>query len=172
MKTSITLFVLMGIFILIALVIAFVYIPNLDKSSGIKGIESLELSLPINTRDLREIEHGMLPFCTEYLTFELREEAPVLAVIDAYVSEIKDGVITLEPRPGIEIRYSPMSNTEVREGEYVIQGNTLGILDSNLLEFSVVNTSDDVYECPYLYFSEEDRAALLNKYDIDFCGCN
>jgi hypothetical protein len=156
------------------LVIGYVYLPNADKAYGSKSIEELEISLPFHSRDLRELYVGVKPFCNDSFSFELRPDAEILIATDGTVTKISNDSITLEPRNGVEIEYSPVENISVNIGDYVLSGNSIGTLKEGVvfLDFAVLNVNDNLYECPFLYFNDTDKQILENKFDLDFCSCN
>lgn len=181
MKNSIVIFVLGGIFICAALVIGYIYIPKLDQENGTKSSENLVLDLPFNRVHMRYTQGGVVPFCNKnsgYISFDLKEDAPVYAAVDATVSKVDGDIVTLKPEDGISLEYSPLSDVLVSAGDYLVEGDLVGYVGSSGLDFAVKNVNDSVYECPYLYFTEDVKTIITDSLELsdaqgsDICGCS
>lgn len=162
MKNTTLLFVIFGLVIAGALVFTFYFLPKLDASSNSLN---LEMVLPVERLDMRYIQQGITPFCTNKshsLEIETKEGAQVMAPVDGTVDRVEGDVVYLKNRDNVSIYFSPLSNINVSVGDYVTLGNILGYVDGNMFEFGIDNYLDSRYECPYLYLDTKGKDIITN----------
>ena len=162
MRNSTILFGIFGLVIAGALVFTFYFLPRLDASSNSLN---LEMALPVERLDMRYIEQGVTPFCTNKSHgrgIETKERAQVMAPVDGTVDRVEGDVVYLRSRDNVLIYFSPLTNINVSVGDYVTSGNILGYVDGNIFEFGVDNYLDSRYECPYLYLDAKGKDIISN----------
>ena len=182
MKNSALIFILAGGFIVVALIIGYIYIPNLDRVNGTQTISNLFLELPIKKMDLRYIDGGMVPFCnngmTKGIAFEVKPNAQVYASTQGTVTKAERGMVEVKPENSVAILYENLSSIQVAVGDFVTRGSSIGSVENKVLLFSLLNINDNIYECPYTYLSEDAKDTIdLNfeyskHFKSDICGCN
>ena len=174
---SIVLFLLMGIGFLFTIVYAFVIAPNSNRST--LGSNDILIDLPIQKRNLRYSQEGIIPFCKEdntALTFEVEEGTNVYSSATGIVSSVDDNVVSIEIEPNVYIEHYPVSNYLVFVGDYVTKGDVLGKVKGNYFNLRIDNSKSKVYECPYNFLNSfgksiVDEAIELMEYDINPCEC-
>jgi len=162
MRNSTILFAIFGLVIAGALVFTFYFLPRLDASSNSLN---LEMALPVERLDMRYIEQGITPFCTNKshgIDIETKERAQVMAPIDGTVDRVEGDVVYLRSRDNVLIYFSPLTNIKVSVGDYMTLGNILGYVDGNMFEFGIDNSLDSRYECPFLYLDEKGKEVISN----------
>ncbi len=182
MKNSLVIFILGGIFLLVAIVIGYIYIPHLDQVNGTQTISDLSLDLPVKRIDLRYIDGGIIPFCndneTTGITFEVKPNAEVYSSTEGAIVKVEDNRVTVNPKHGVDIEYSNLKDISVSTGDFVTVGSLLGHTVDNSVLLSVININDDIYECPYIYFTDDVKLIVDDIYNysdysnINICNCN
>jgi hypothetical protein len=174
---STVLFLMMGVAFVGTLIYAFVIGPNMRSET--LGSSNLVLEIPVQKRDLRYAENGVIPFClddNDALTFEIIENASVTSSSQGVVSEIINNLIIIEAMPNIYIEYEPLINITVNVGDYVSKDTVLGSTMKNYFNLRLKNTRSDIYECPYIYLNNfgktiVDESAEVVGYEGNICEC-
>ena len=168
MKNSSFVFIFLAVLIVVALVIGYIYIPRLDQVNGTQSITNLVLDSPVRRMDLRYLEGGIVPFCkdkdTNGLSFELKPQAEIYASTGGTVTVIDGDMVEVQPRNGVALQYSELGSISVSVGDFVQQGDSLGSIKEKVFTLTLLNTSDDIYECPYSYFNGESQGII----DLNF----
>lgn len=174
---SIVLFLLMGVGFLFTIVYAFVIAPNSNRST--LGSNDILIDLPIQKRNLRYSQEGIIPFCKDdntALTFEVEDGTNVYSSATGIVSSVDDNVVSIEIESNVYIKHYPVSNYLVFVGDYVTKGDVLGRVKGTYFNLRIDNGKSKVYECPYNFLNSfgksiVDEAIELMEYDINPCEC-
>jgi hypothetical protein len=161
MRNSAIVFGFFGIVVVVGIIFSAIILPKMDF--GRNNID-IELTIPFNKSDLRFIQKGVTPFCTEEsnsIRVELREGSPVLSSIDGIVTSVESGRIDIKGDE-IYVFVYPLKHSNVVVGDYVTVGDVLGYVDGNMLDIGLDNYKDSRYECSYLYMDEEAQTILSN----------
>jgi hypothetical protein len=174
---SIVLFLLMGVGLLVAILYAFVIGPRGNRNT--LGSNNLVLDMPVNRRDLRYGTDAVFPFCSDginYIGLEVTNGSSVVSSSDGIVKSLEGNRLIVEISSSYSIEYFPVSNYRFLRGDYVTVGDTLGRVNGNLLEVSVYNSRDRVYECPYVFMNSFSKSILDEVWDVlgydgEYCLC-
>lgn len=162
MKRITILFLLFGLVIVGALIFTFYFLPKLDASNNHL---QLKMSLPVERLDMRFVERGITPFCKDRghgIGIETKQGAQVMAPLDGSIDRIEGNTVFLKDKYNVLLYFTPLSNINVLEGDYIISGQILGYVDGNNLEFGVDNFLDKRYECPYLFLDDRGKEIISN----------
>jgi hypothetical protein len=182
MKNSVLIFILGGVFLVAAIVIGYIYIPRLDQVNGTRSISDLTLELPVRRLDLRYVDGGIIPFCkdknTKGISFEVKPEAEIYSATDGTVTVVDGGMVEVQPKDGVAIQYATLEDIVVSVGDYVQSQDPLGQVEEKRLLFSLLNSSDSIYECPYGYFNGDAQSLVDINFEnseysgLNICGCS
>lgn len=175
---SVVLFILMGLFFFVGILYAFVIAPNMNKES--LGTSDLVLELPIQKKNLRYSENGIIPFCTDNsssLTIEVADGTTVYSASDGIVVDNSNNIVVVEVLSGVYIEYSPISNYKVFKGDYVNTGGLIGKVSGSYFNFSIKDTNREIYNCPYNYLNDFGKSIVDEGMEIMgdqrvACQCN
>lgn len=162
---STVLFLILGVFLVGGIVFAFLVLPNMNRTFG---NSDTQISFPLDKLDLRVIDDGVGLFCKNdnpYMRFESREGARVAVVKDGVVKEVNGSTILIDIGDSMEVEYLNVSRIYVSEGDYVLNGDTVGFVDGNEFGFGVRDSKERVYLCPYVYFDDDGKDIVNRELD-------
>ncbi|MFA7654969.1 MAG: hypothetical protein WCX98_02655 [Candidatus Dojkabacteria bacterium] len=174
---SLVLFLMMGIVVISVILYVFVASPASRKKT--LGISNLSLELPVQNKDLRYAQEGIIPFCSndnKALTLEVTPNISVYSATQGTVYEITNNKVVIEALSDIYIEYEPLININVKDGEYVTTNTVLGFTMEDFFSFRLKNDRSKIYECPYIYLSPfgktiVDQATEIVGLEGDVCEC-
>ena len=175
---SIVLFVMMAVVVFSVIIYVFVVAPGNRKET--LGRENLTLELPVQNKDLRYMNEGIIPFCRDNsnaLTFEVIHNASVYSSALGTVHEVTDDMVVVEVMNDVYLEFEPLSNINVEGGDAVGTSTVLGFSTGEYINFRLLNDRSKIYECPYLYLSPSDKAVVDKGADIvgldisNICEC-
>lgn len=164
MKNSAIIFVFLGLVFVIIILYVFVYIPKIDRESGINA-GGFSLSLPVDHIDMRFDNGGVEAFCKEKkndITIETRNNAVVLSPVNGAVTgiDMEKKEITIQPLNGVLVYIYPVGRVRVSVGDYISLGDVLGNVEGSSVSIVLNNQGDKTYECPYLYMDSDSQKYL------------
>lgn len=166
MTRSITVFVMMGVFFVVAILFAFVILPNMDSKA--LGSNTLAISFPLQSSDLRVVDKGVEIFCdsnSNVMSFDVRKNSSVVSVADGVVIDVSDGKIVVDIDDGMYVEYSSLNNISVKEGNYIWRGEIIGFVKDESFSLGIKNVKDEVYVCPYTYLDDDGRSIVNRQLD-------
>lgn len=174
---STVLFIMMGIVVISVILYVFVFAPSSRRET--LGTTNLSLELPIQNKDLRYAQEGIIPFCKDdsnALTLEVIYNASIYSASQGTVFEVTNNKVVVEVLSDIYLEYEPLINIIVKNGEYVTTNTVLGYSMEDHFNFRLKNARSKIYECPYLYLtsfakSVIDQSTEVVGYDGDVCEC-
>lgn len=162
MKNSAIIFIFLGVMFIGIIIFAFVYLPKIDRESGINA-QGFSLILPVDHIDMRYLNDGVVPFCKDKgdsITIETRENAVVYAPANGAITDINNGKISIQATNGVGVYVYPVKNIKVSIGDYISQSDLLGNVDGSSVSMVLDNENDRTYECPYLYMDSNSQKYL------------
>ena len=174
---SIVLFIMMAVVVFSVILYVFVVSPRNRRET--LGSENLTLELPIQRRDLRYAQEGIIPFCMDGnngLTFEVTGNSSVYSSALGTIHDVVDNMVIVEIMNDVYLEYEPLSNINVAGGDAVGTSTVLGFSMGDYLTLRLKNDRSKIYECPYLYLDSLDKSVVdqgleVLNYDGNICEC-